>query len=377
MIHDPLAALLKNTESRYWLVPLQPRIAAKDNGVRFMLPADWSQGQIVHPQDEVGLQQCLQPLLKGTESLVTCEYRARQEQNEWRWFRLRVQLELPGQVATAPKTQPPRFHCWASEITRQKRAEQLLALQSRIVQQLASGEALAHVLEELALGVEANYVGAAVSLLGVSPDRKSLQHLAAPSLPQHVAARINGLPIGPTIGACGSAAALGERVIISDVNLDSRMKGFEALAQETGIRSVWSQPIIGAAGEVVGTLAIYRLQVHSPSADEIELLVMAANLAALAIENRRRIDHLLNSEQRFRELAEKARLVPWEAELGEDRYIYVASPRKVAKLCGCTITLRSFGRTANPIGCVVIWSMSRAANWPRAPSARATRCSMP
>lgn len=314
--HDPLAVLLQNTESRYWQVTLQPRVAARDNGQRLMLPANWSQGQVIHPQDELGVQQCLSPLLKGTESLVTCEYRARHEQYEWRWFRLRVQIEmLPNE--------PPRLHCWASEITRQKRAEQLLALQSRIVQQLATGEALPHVLEELAAGVEANYIGASVSLLGVSADRKSLVHLASPSLPKHVADRINGLPIGPTVGACGSAAALGQRVIIEDVNLDPRMRGFEPIAQETGIRSVWSQPIIGAAGEVVGTLAIYRLQVHSPSEDEIELLVMAANLAALAIENRRRIDQLMHSERRFRELAEKARLVPWEAELGEDRYTYV------------------------------------------------------
>jgi two-component system sensor kinase FixL len=320
--HDPLAVLLQNTDSRYWHVPLQPRAAAKANGVHFMLPTDWSQGQIIHPQDEVGLQQCLRPLLMGTESHVSCEYRARQEQNEWRWFRLRVHLELPGKIEPAPAIHP-RLHCWASEITRQKRAEQLLALQSRIVQQLATGEALPHVLEELAAGVEANYVGASVSLLGVSADRKSLQHLASPSLPPYVAEKINGLPIGPTIGACGSAAALGERVIIPDVALDSRMRGFEEIAEQSGIRSVWSQPIIGAAGEVLGTLAIYRLQVHSPNDDEIELLVMAANLAALAMENRRRIDQLLTSETRFRELAEKARLVPWEAVLNEERYTYV------------------------------------------------------
>ncbi len=320
--HDPLSVLLQNTDSRYWQVPLQPHVISKANGVKFMLPTDWSQGQIVHPQDEVGLQQCLRQLLMGAELLVTCEYRARQEQNEWRWFRLRVQLELAAKGET-PSNGQPCLHCWASEITRQKRAEQLLALQSRIVQQLATGEALPHVLEELAIGVEANYVGASVSLLGVSADRKSLRHLASPSLPPHVADQINGLPIGPTIGACGSAAALGERVIIPDVDLDPRMHGFEAVAQETGIRSVWSQPIVGAAGEVLGTLAIYRLQVHSPNDDEIELLVMAANLAALAIENRRRIDQLLSSEQRFRELAEKARLVPWEAVLSEERYTYV------------------------------------------------------
>lgn len=318
-MHDPLTVLLQNTESRYWQVPLAPRALTKANGARYVLPADWSQGQIVHPQDEVGLQQCLRPVLMGSALPVTCEYRARQEQNEWRWFRLRVQLELPA----AEEPAAPRLHFWASEITRQKRAEQLLELQSRIVQQLAAGEDLRKVLEELAAGVEMNYVGASVSLLGVSADGKTLKHLAAPSLASHVAARIDGLPIGPTVGACGSAAALGERVIIPDVYADPRMHGFEPLAQETGIRSVWSQPIIGAKGEVLGTLAIYRLQVHSPSDDEIELLVMSANLAALAMENRRRIDQLLHSEQRFRELAEKARLVPWEAELSEDRYIYV------------------------------------------------------
>lgn len=323
-MHDPFSVLLQNTESRYWRVPLLVRTDTKARGPRFALPVGWSQGQIIHTQDEIGLQNCLVPLLAGTDIQVTCEYRARQEQNEWRWFRLRAHLEHAETAAPPPTARPaPHIVFWASEITRQKRSEQLLALQSRIVQQLASGAALSVVLEELATGVEANYIGASVSLLGVAPDGKSLRHLASPSLPKHVSARIDGLPIGPTVGSCGSAAATGERVIIPDVNLDARMNGFEPISRETGIRSVWSQPIIGAQGEVLGTLAIYRLQVHSPNDDELELIVMAANLAALAIENRRRIDQLLQSEARFRELAEKARLVPWEAEMEEDRYIYV------------------------------------------------------
>lgn len=317
LIPDPLAALLANTDSRYWRVQLVPRVSARRTGGGYALPADWSQGQVIHPQDLVGLNDCLRPLLAGTELHVACEYRARSEENEWRWFRLR------GQLAAAGSDDLPVLHLWASEITRQKRAEQLLALQSRIVQQLASGESLQRVLEELALGVESNYVGAAVSILGVSRDKQTLQHLAAPSLPKHINALVDGLTIGPQVGACGTAAAIGERVIIPDVTTDPRMQGFEQLVQDTGIRSVWSQPIIGEQGEVIGTLAIYRLQVHTPSSDEIELIIIAANLAALAIENRKRIDQLLRNEERFRELAEKARLVPWEAELGADRYIYV------------------------------------------------------
>ncbi|QDU25243.1 Sensor protein FixL [Anatilimnocola aggregata] len=313
-ISDPLAVLLSTTDARYWQATLVPRAVAKHGETKWALPVDWSHGQVIHPQDEAGLHDCLQPLLRGTAQHVDCEYRARSESNEWRWFKMRVHLEL---------AEPPKLHLWSNEITRQKRAEQLLALQSRIVQQLAANESLPTVLSELAQGVEANYYGAAVSILGVSADRQRLEHLAAPSLPKHIAARIHGLPIGPQVGACGSAAATGQRVVIADVHADSRMSGFEELAKETGIRSVWSQPISGERGEVIGTMAIYRLQVHSPSDDEIELLGLATNLAALAMENRRRIDSLVRSESRFRELAEKARLVPWEAELNTDRYTYV------------------------------------------------------
>ncbi|WP_425616061.1 PAS domain S-box protein [Anatilimnocola sp. NA78] len=311
---DPLAVLLAATDSRYWHAPLVPRPVLRSGEPNWSLPVNWLQGQVIHSKDEAKLVECLHPLLSGTEEYVDCEYRARSETNEWRWFKLHCKLE---------SSAVPRLHFWTSEITRQKRAEQLLALQSRIVQQLAANVSLAHVLGELAQGVEANYHGAAVSILGVSADGSCLEHLAAPSLPAHVAARIHGLPIGPTVGACGSAAATGERVIIADVHLDSRMQGFEDVSRDTGIRSVWSQPIRGEKGEVLGTLAIYRLQVHSPSSEEIELLELAANLAALAIENSKRIDSLLRSETRFRELAEKARLVPWEAELGTDRYTYV------------------------------------------------------
>jgi PAS domain S-box-containing protein len=316
-IPDPLAALLANTDSRYWRVRLVPVDPVPSAATEYSLPADWSKGQLIHPQDQVVLVDYLRPLLAGNENQLSCEYRARNEENEWRWYRLRGQLE------PAQHGEPPVLHLWASEITRQKRAEQLLALQSRIVQQLASGESLSRVLEELALGVESNYIGAAVSILAVSPDKQTLQHLAAPSLPEHVRNEIDGVSIGPMVGACGAAAALGERVIIPDVTNDPRMHGFEVFSRETGIRAVWSQPIVGEQGEVIGTLAIYRMQVHTPSSEELELIMIAANLAALAIENRKRIDQLLRSEERFRELAEKARLVPWEAELGDDRYIYV------------------------------------------------------
>src|SRR5688572_29609914 len=127
--HDPLAALLLNTDSRCWQVTLVPRALPERGKPQVALPADWAQGQVIHPQDQVSVLDCLRPLLNGTDELAICEYRAQSDHNEWRWFRLRAQREA------AAEGEPPRLQLCASEITRQKRAERLLALQSRIVQQ--------------------------------------------------------------------------------------------------------------------------------------------------------------------------------------------------------------------------------------------------
>ena len=58
------------------------------------------------------------------------------------------------------------------------------------------------------------------SILLLDEDGRHLRHGAAPSLPSAYVEAIDGVAIGPSVGSCGTAAYLGERVVVEDVRSD-------------------------------------------------------------------------------------------------------------------------------------------------------------
>lgn len=112
-----------------------------------------------------------------------------------------------------------------------------------------------------------------------------LRHAAAPSLPRAYRRAIDGLPIGDgVVGVCGTAVALAVRCVSVEVRRDPRMDGFQELLAEHGIRAIWSEPLTNAAGEGLGTSALYRGELQDPPAAEVAAVAGVGSLAALAIE---------------------------------------------------------------------------------------------
>ncbi|HEX7764529.1 MAG TPA: EAL domain-containing protein, partial [Cellvibrio sp.] len=95
---------------------------------------------------------------------------------------------------------------------------------------------------------------------------------------------INGAKIGPATGSCGTAAFLGERVVVDDIQTHPYWHNFLDLANRAGLRACWSQPIFSAQGKVLGTFAIYHRNPSSPQAEDLRLIESEARLSALAIE---------------------------------------------------------------------------------------------
>jgi diguanylate cyclase (GGDEF)-like protein len=60
------------------------------------------------------------------------------------------------------------------------------------------------------------------------------------------------------------------------------------------MQSVWSVPIRSVEGPVVGTLTVYSRLVHSPSEEEMNVLEMAAQMAALVLNHRSLHDQLFS-----------------------------------------------------------------------------------
>ncbi len=217
------------------------------------------------------------------------------------------------------------------DVTERKLAERLLAGRNRVLEQLATGSSLQAVLTTLVEQVEdvkPDLVGSVLLL----DENQCLRHGAAPSLPDFYNAAIDGLAIGPRTGSCGTAAYLGERVIVEDVMEHAYWAEYRELAAKAGVRACWSEPVRSSHGEILGTFALYYRQPRGPDEADLELIRSSAHLAAVAIEHKRAAEQLrrahaeleLRVQQRTAEIARaNAALAQSNRDLQD--FAYVAS----------------------------------------------------
>jgi GAF domain-containing protein len=163
--------------------------------------------------------------------------------------------------------------------------ESFRAGQEAVEKMIAAHAPLADILSTLVRMIEAQSPGMLCSVLLLSPDGNHIQHGAAPNLPVEYVKAIDGEPIGPKHGSCGTAMYRGEPVVVTDIQTDPLWDDYRALAAGTGLRACWSTPIMSRRGKVLGSFAMYYSQPQSPTGDEARLTEAATRLAAKAIEH--------------------------------------------------------------------------------------------
>ena len=178
------------------------------------------------------------------------------------------------------------------DITERWRSEQRIQAHDAMLEMVARGAELSDVLTAIVRHEESDEPTSLCSILLLDNEGKHLLTGAAPSLPAFYNQAIHGLEIGVGVGSCGTAAALGQRVIVEDIQTHEYWKPYTGLAQKAGLRSCWSEPILSSHGKVLGTFAIYHAEPKSPQSKDIDRIAFAANLAAIAIENRYAHDEL-------------------------------------------------------------------------------------
>jgi signal transduction histidine kinase len=169
-------------------------------------------------------------------------------------------------------------------------AAAMLANHVRVLELVATGKPLVHVLEAVVEAVETHCAGTIGSVLLMEDDGEHLRHGAAPGLPESYNRAVDGLRIGPRAGSCGTAAYRGEPVIVEDIATDPLWSDYRELAAEHDLGACWSHPIFSPERRVLGTLAMYYRQPRSPTAEDRKFIAAVAQLAAIAVE-RRRAEH--------------------------------------------------------------------------------------
>lgn len=160
----------------------------------------------------------------------------------------------------------------------------LLRLQTEVLEAVACGEPLVAVADLLCRRAEVLAPGVICSILTVDAEAR-LHPLAAPSLPLAFASAIDGLPIGPTTGSCGTAAFRNEEVVVTSIDEDPLWEDYRGLAQPLGLRASWSSPIRDRNGQVAGTFAFYYRTCRGPDALERKIVQTCLHLSAIAIEH--------------------------------------------------------------------------------------------
>jgi PAS domain S-box-containing protein len=184
------------------------------------------------------------------------------------------------------------------DITERRREEAFRTAQHQVLEMIATGSALSAVLDSLVRLVEDQCEGMLCSVLLLDENGTTVRHGAAPSLPADYVHAIEGSSIGPRAGSCGTAMYLGERVIVSDVLTDPLWEDYRDLAQRSGLRACWSTPIFSPQRTILGAFAMYYHEPRVPRVDELRLIEASADIARIAIEQRRAYQAWRQSEAR-------------------------------------------------------------------------------
>jgi two-component system cell cycle sensor histidine kinase/response regulator CckA len=294
----------------------------------------------------------------------TQEFRIVRPSGEIRWFANVAQVECStsGEVESVVGT--------VQDITARKRAEWALTAYNRILEMIAAGARLQTILEEVVRLVEEQLPGSICSVLIVDKAASCLRAGAVKSLPEAYNRAVDGVPIGPKAGSCGTAAFRKATVTVTDIAQDPLWDEYREIALAHGLRSCVSVPILSSGnvpgnekGEVIGTFALYNrmpgafdrvtyailsgaellvrraVQADQPDdahdAADSARVVEAAHLAGVAIERDQAELAFRESEQRFRTVIDSAPPAIFIRDL-EGRYTFVN--RATAEMFGVPLT---------------------------------------
>jgi two-component system, sensor histidine kinase and response regulator len=190
-----------------------------------------------------------------------------------------------------------------------ERSSRLIEEERRVLELIAKGCSLKEVLNALTAAIERMASDCFCTVLLLDEDGKRLWEGSGGGLPPEYMQGVNGLEIGPEVGACGSAAFRNETTIIEDIANDHRFGAAKDFVMSFGLRACWSVPIRDSKQRAIGTFAMYHKHPAAPHDRDLRVVEAGAHLAGNAIER-------LRAEEKLRENAERIAMAEKAAAFG-------------------------------------------------------------
>jgi diguanylate cyclase (GGDEF)-like protein/PAS domain S-box-containing protein len=191
-----------------------------------------------------------------------------------------------------------------TDITERKRNDELAFAQNKILEMIASSAPFERTLRSICRCVEKIGDGMHAAIMAADTGGETLSLLQAPGLPETLQQHLHAVPVAKTSLACGAAAFAAREKIVEELAGDAASAGVHDAAADSGVASVWSFPVFGAAERVIGTLDVWLDTARRPTTDELDRLGRMARLAGIAIKRQVDEEKLRSSETRYRGLFE-------------------------------------------------------------------------
>ncbi|MCU7890560.1 MAG: PAS domain S-box protein [Candidatus Thiodiazotropha sp. (ex Ustalcina ferruginea)] len=192
------------------------------------------------------------------------------------------------------------------DITERKKTENFVQRNNEILEMIATGRPASEIYDAIALMYEERHPGMRCSMLELHHNK--LLHGGAPSLPKEYCDAIHGLEYGSSVGSCGTSTYTGERVLVENIDTDSKWAKIKHVALPHGLQSYWSEPIKNSSGKVLGAFGMYHNYPVLPNENELFDLKSAASLAGIIMERVHSENELNQHRQKLEELVAKRTL---------------------------------------------------------------------
>jgi PAS domain S-box-containing protein len=193
------------------------------------------------------------------------------------------------------------------DVTAQTLERRLQQHEQQVLEMIARSAPLADSLASLVRAIEDHSPPTIGSVLILDPDGLHVRHGAGPSLPAAFMEAVDGSPIGPRAGSCGTSAFLKKTVIVEDIETDPLWEHYRTLARAHGLRACWSAPILATDDRVLGTFAFYYRTPRTPAPRDLAIIERAARLAGIAIERKQLEEQLQDLSARMESVLEAER----------------------------------------------------------------------
>ena len=172
------------------------------------------------------------------------------------------------------------------DVTERKRAESLQQAQNHVLNMIAQDGEVSAIMQTLVHYFELHAPRCRCAVMLLDDTGKRLKNPTAPSFSEAFIKQLDNIELRDNDGVCGVAAFRCEPVIVRDVRDHPLTVNWRSIAAEEEIGAASAWPIMGRQGQLLGTITLYYREPAVPDADELGLVSISTDLAAIAIESR-------------------------------------------------------------------------------------------